>query len=331
MYTRRTVRWSIVFAFAWRSLLFFIGYSGLIVFLHRYAGLDWLELPFPPLSVIGLAVAFYVGFKNNSSYDRLWEARRIWGSLVNSSRTFAVQVIGFLSPVEGVDVPAVRRRLVYRHLAFLNALRVQLRRPTWWEREYKVLREVAEQQSHADTEVMDETLCTFLPRAETEAVVKSHNVATQLLRAQTEDLRALYDQGALLHLHHVEMMETVGELFNQQGAAERIKTFPYPRQYAFFSTVFVWIFILLLPFALIGEFGKMGEAAVWLAVPFHVLISWIFYTMEVVGGSSENPFEGGINDVPLNTICTTIEIDLRETLGETDLPARPVPQNDILM
>jgi len=130
---------------------------------------------------------------------------------------------------------------------------------------------------------------------------------------------------------HMEMMRVLEEFYNLQGKCERIKNTPFPRQYAFFSKIFTWIFILLLPFGLIGEFAKMGHDLIWLTIPFSVLISWIFITMEIVGDNSEDPFENFANDVPMSALTRTIEIDLREMLGETDLPPKVQAVNDILM
>ena len=125
-------------------------------------------------------------------------------------------------------------------------------------------------------------------------------------------------------------MATLEEAYNLQGKCERIKNTPLPRQYAYFSKVFTWIFIILLPFGMVGEFAKMGHGLIWLTVPFCVLISWVFITMEIVGDNSEDPFEGFVNDVPMTALCRTIEIDLREMLGETELPEKIKPVNDVL-
>jgi len=81
---------------------------------------------------------------------------------------------------------------------------------------------------------------------------------------------------------------------------------------------------------MVGEFADLGHESIWLTVPFCVLISWVFITMEIVGDNSEDPFENFINDVPMTAFCRTIEIDLREMLGETDLPPKIKPENDIL-
>jgi len=127
------------------------------------------------------------------------------------------------------------------------------------------------------------------------------------------------------------MMATIRDFYQEQGRAERIKNTPFPRQYAYFSKVFTWIFVLLLPLAMVNEFEKLGEGFLWLTIPFSTVISWVFMTMEIVGDSSEDPFENFINDVPMTALCRNIEIDLREMLGETELPPRMLPVDGILM
>jgi ion channel-forming bestrophin family protein len=125
----------------------------------------------------------------------------------------------------------------------------------------------------------------------------------------------------------------------QQGRCECIKDFPYPRQYATINSFFIKLFCLLLPFGLLREFDKLNDSVegvikgnmVWLVIPFSVLISWMYTSLERVGESTENPFEGGANDVPISQMCRTAEIDLREMLGETDLPPPLEPRNNIVM
>lgn len=118
------------------------------------------------------------------------------------------------------------------------------------------------------------------------------------------------------------------ELFTLQGKSERIKNFPYPRQYATLNHFFMWIFVLLLPLALVPQFAEIGkefadthplfsQIFVWFTVPFYVIVAWIFHTMERIGRTGENPFEGTSNDVPISTIARGIEVDLRQNLGES--------------
>ena len=127
------------------------------------------------------------------------------------------------------------------------------------------------------------------------------------------------------------MMELITEMYSLQGKCERIKNTPFPRQYAYFSAIFTSIFIALLPFGIVGQMATRGSMMVWLTIPLSVIISWIFYTMETVGDTSEDPFENYINDVPMTSICRTIEIDLRQMMGENEVPPSIEPVNDILM
>jgi ion channel-forming bestrophin family protein len=328
MFTNKRVPFSIAFPFALRSVLLFLAYSTVICSLYSFAGWTFLAIPFVPVATIGTAVAFYVGFKSNSSYDRLWEARRIWGSLTNASRSWGIMVLDYISnretsdPLPASGLQAIHRDLIYRHLAFLTALRVQLRQKPVWE-------------LHRDPEFrqcsLDKELGRFLSVNEIEQLIKHPNPATVLMRQQSAQLRQLRDAGYLSDYYHVDMERMLVEFYTQQGGCERIKSFPFPRQYAFFSYVFVWLFIIVLPFGLLTEMAKFSSWHVWLTVPFFTVIAWVFNTMEIVGDTSENPFENSVNDVPMTAICRNIEIDLRDMLGETELPKRVQSINDILM
>ena len=337
MFTTKRVPFHIVFPFAWRSVLLFLGYSTLICLLYSRAGWTFLAIPFVPVATIGTAVAFYVGFKSNSSYDRLWEARRIWGSLTNASRSWGIMTLDYITnrdtrdPLPESGLQEIRRELIYRHLAFLTALRVQLRQKPVWELHHDPAHAVIERIQEFRQCSLDKELGRFLPVDEIEELIKHPNPATILLRQQSAQLRQLRDGNYLPEYYHVELGRMLTEFYNQQGACERIKSFPFPRQYAFFSYVFTWLFIAVLPYGLLTEMARVSGWHVWLTVPFYTVIAWIFNTMEVVGDTSENPFENSINDVPMTAICRNIEIDLRDMLGETSLPNRVQAVNNILM
>jgi putative membrane protein len=295
-------------------------------------------IPFAPLGTIGIAVAFYIGFKNNQSYGRFWEARTIWGGLVNSSRVWANQVLSFVSThpqntdqTDEQTTQQIQKRLIYRQLAYINALRLNLRKPSTFSPNYVG----AIRNYHfgtAERKDWDEQIKPFDSEHEYEELCNVQNMPTQILRRQSDDLKNIFEQQGLLEsFRHIELMATIRELYHDQGRAERIKNTPFPRQYAYFSKVFTWIFVLLLPLAMVNEFEKLGESYLWLTIPFSTLISWIFMTMELVGDNSEDPFENFINDVPMTALCRNIEIDLREMLGEKDLPPRILPVDGILM
>jgi len=307
MYVKRNISWGIIVRFAWRNILFFTLWAGLIF--SAYYFLDWtfIDIPFQPLSVIGIAVAFYIGFKNSQSYDRFWEGRKIWGGIVNYSRTWANNVLSFV-----VDDPEAQRILIYRHLAWINALRIQLRQPSSFSlKENKAVEKMFDR--HGERNPICAGLDSFLSPEEDADLENRKNVATHLIKNQGQHLKKLLEEGKITEFDKQIFHNNLEEMYNLQGRCERIKNTPFPRQYAYFSTVFTWIFIFL---------GLM--------VPFSVLISWIFITMEKVGSNSEDPFEGRINDVPMTALCRTIEIDLRDMLDEKNLPEKIKPQDHIL-
>ncbi|MDX1943050.1 MAG: bestrophin family ion channel [Saprospiraceae bacterium] len=299
----------------------------------------WMTLPWLPIALIGTAVAFLVGFKNNATYDRLWEARQIWGGIVNSSRTWGIMVKDFitnkhaLSPLSGAELLQIHQQMIYRHVAWLTALRFQLREARVWENlkkdynlEYRNFYSIPEH----ETKLEDE-LTPFLSSEEKAYILSKKNRATQLIGLQSKALRELLEKGLIEDFRHMEMQAILKEFYEHQGKCERIKNFPYPRQFATLNLYFVWLFILLLPFGMLQEFEKLGDHFVWLTVPFSALVSWVFHTMEKIGEATENPFEGTPNDIPMAALSRTIEIDLREMLEETELPEAVKPVNNILM
>ncbi|MEJ7659340.1 MAG: bestrophin family ion channel [Hymenobacter sp.] len=262
-------------------MLIFAAYDALVCLLYGPLGVHWLDIPWQPVALLGTAVAFYIGFKNNGSYDRFWEGRQLWGAIVNTSRVWTLQTFDFVRNLSGSSRPATRRparypppALVYRHLAWCNALRLHLRRQT--------------------AERWDADVAPFLETPAERALSRMANPPAHLLRCQSRELLDLHEQGLLTEFRHVEMMNTIQDLFNSQGACERIKNTPFPRQYAFFSYVFVWIFAALLPLGLVEEFDSrvaLGPYHVWLMVPFAAIVSWVYNTIERVGHNSEDPFD----------------------------------------
>jgi len=328
MYIYRNIKWSIILRFAWKNLIFFSIYGCLVVWLYHWADHKDLNIliPFQPLSVIGIAISFYLSFKNSQSYDRFWEARKIWGGIVNYSRTWGNQVLTFLShEMKGSEssreeLEKIQKRLIYRHIAWLYALTHRLRKPSSFSIQHKgsASRFHKGHPDHADWE---QSVKPHLSDEDYQYLCTIANGPTQIIRMQGNELQNCMDK---LHItnnfRHVEMMRTLEEFYNLQGKCERIKNTPFPRQYAFFSKVFVWIFILFLPFGLVSAFSQLGHFNMMLTVPFYTIIAWIFATMEIVGDSSEDPFENFINDVPMLALSRTIERDLREMLGETEIP-----------
>ena len=323
-----------------RDILWYLVLATIPTLLFQVIGWKWLTLPWVPIAAIATAVAFIVGFKNNATYNRLWEARQIYGAIVNSSRSWAIMAIDFVTgdhasaATSEAQLKAVRTRLVHRHIAWLHAMRFQLRVPRTWEhmikvynREYRRAYSVDEQ----DGNTLADAIHGLVGAEEKALVLGRSNVATQLIAQQSRDLRELHAQGLINELRHVEMQNMLVDLYGQQGKCERIKNFPYPRQYATLNLMFVRLFNGLVPFGMLGEFAKLGDGFVWLTIPFSALVAWVFMMMERIGEATENPFEGSANDVPITAMTRTIEIDLREMLGETKIPEPLKPVNNVLM
>ena len=306
-------------------------------------GIHWLALPALPMSLVGIAVAFYLGFKNNASYDRMWEARKIWGAIVNASRSWAFGARDLVSPIHrppSEDPPSaeqlagLRAELVLRHVAWMDALRHQLRQVKTWEHngeKYDALRKsvgVAEYR-----EDLAEVLAPNLPDGEVEKVLAQLNPAAHLLANQSRHLAELRAAGLLDGFAHVKLQALLDELMAEQGKAERIKNFPFPRQYSTVNSIFAHLFMVLLPFTMLNEFNEfhaISEHIVWLTVPFSTIVSWVFLTADKIGDWSENPFEGLANDVPITSMARGIERDIRQMIGETELPPPREPDGMIL-
>jgi putative membrane protein len=298
-------------------------------------GWTWFEVPWVPVAMLGTASAFTVGFRNNATYARTWEARQIWGGIVNASRSWGIMARDLIVPDDGVPVdPDTAAVLVHRHVAWLTALRYQLREPRTWENMDRADNQEFQRGHYTIPErdgALPAELARLLGADESARVLAQANKATAIVALQSAHLRALAEGGALDAYRHVALSRQLAELYDLQGRCERIKNYPYPRQFATLNYWFIRLFVWLVPFGMLQEFRRLEGAAFWLAVPFSIVVTWIFLALEKVGESTENPFEGSANDVPITALSRTIEIDLRQMLGERDVPAPLTPVHAVLM
>ncbi len=329
-----------------RELRFFILLAIIITLLYEIVGLQWLQVPWTALALIGTAVAFLIGFQSNAVYGRLWEARKIWGGIVNDSRMFTIMIKDMITneyvkdPATEEELRDLKKTIVYRHVAWLSALRHSMRSIKPWEtvqqnrrnQEWLKMVHIPELES-----TLEDDLKLHLSETERKHVLSKTNKSASILSLQSSHLRKLKERGLIWEFSFLELEHKISDLMDHQGKSERIKNFPYPRQYATLGYDFVNTFILILPFGIIPEFSKLGAELsqsfpligpyfVWLAVPFSATVSWIFNTMQRIGTVGENPFEGSANDVPISTMSRAIEIDLLELIDEEkeSIP-EPVP------
>ena len=325
-------------------MVWLLAFMGLIASLYNFKIIT-LDIPWLPVSVIGTTVAFYVGFKNNQAYDRMWEARKIWGGIVNESRTWGMMVDGYVTNTfaekkESEDeIHAIKKKLIYRHIAWLYSHRSQLLVPTEWEKFSADNNKDGRPHAHrrrfgvglVSSEILRTELKLFLAEDEHDRLIASANTATQIINEQSRDLAKLRERGLVDDFRHVELENVLRSFYDLQGKNERIKKFPLPRQYSHMSRIFVGVFILLLPFSMVPELLKLGNWALWTSVPLCALVGWVYVMMEIVGEQTALPFQGFVYDIPMMSLCRTIEIDLREMLGETELPPTIKPKKGILM
>jgi len=341
MFTKKTYSASQMVWWTRFELLLFIGIGSFWVIVYEFLDMDWLKIPWTPLALIGTAVAFVIGFQNNSAYGRIWEARKIWGGIVNTSRTFGMLIQDMITnehmPTKSMTDKEREKEiklLTYRHIAWMTALRHAMRVPKPWETaiNHKTNQEWDAKPPELSARLEDD-LKPYISEEDLQYVMRMDNKQTALQYLQSHHLRALKEKGAIWEFSFLELEGILEELFTLQGKSERIKNFPYPRQFATLNHQFMWIFVLLLPLALVPQFAEIGKGMLeqnplvgklftWLSIPFYVIVAWIFHTMERIGRTGENPFEGTANDVPISTIARGIEIDLRQNLGESkaDIP-----------
>ena len=277
--------------------------------LHRWEPL--VALPFSIAATLGGALAIFIGFRNNSAYGRWWEARTLWGGIVNSSRVLARLIITFTDShahqanYDSARSEAFKREMVLKVIAWVHALRIHLRgQQTWPE------------------------LAPLLPPPDLDELQKANNKPNVLMQQMGRRIYQAMADGTLGGFDSFQMEGQLLALANHQGGCERIKNTPLLRQYHFFTRFFLQVFIVLLPFCLVADLERMGIG--WVVVPVALIISFVFAIIGKVGEVNEDPFEGRITDVPLSALCNTIERDLRELLGETELPAKLQPVDGYL-
>jgi putative membrane protein len=270
--------------------------------LHRQK-VTAINFPFSISAILGSALAIFIAFRNNSSYSRWWEARTLWGGIVNSSRVLARLIITFTeshSHQQNFDrerSERFKKEMIYKTIAWVHALRLYLRKQDSWQE-----------------------LKPFISEQELLTVKKAENKPNMLQLMAGKRIYAAMADGTLGGFDSFQLEGQLLALANYQGGCERIKNTPLLRQYDFFTRVFLYAFIVLLPFSLIGDFTKMNMD--FLMIPVSGIISFVFAIIGKVGEVNEDPFENRITDVPLTALCNTIERDLREMLGETELPGK---------
>ncbi len=285
-----TLRGSIVPLIAPRVLVIAAVSSGVALTHHFRPGV-LPELSPTPFTLLGLGLSIFLGFRNNACYDRWWEARKQWGQLLTDARCLGRAMAALLPPD-----PELQRRAARRIAGFAYALAARLRG--------------ADEQQAAEA---------WLRPDEARRLRGRSNPSDAILRAMTAELAACLRRGEITDINFAGLEAHVSGLCAVQAACERIRSTPTPFAYTLLLHRTAWLFCLLLPFALVGTTGVMAPVVA-------AILAYAFFGLDALGDELEEPFVLRQNTVPMNALVRTIEIEILEGLGETDLPAplRPV-------
>ena len=267
--------------------------AGLITWIEHTQGVGALDLTPLPFSLVGVAIGIFLGFRGKTAYDRFWEGRTLWGGIVNYCRTGTRQILTLLQapPEEQADLRIVQKKAVYMLIAFANALRHHLRDSEPWE-----------------------DLAPLMSSEELENLKTQRNVPMAILQRLGHGLAQARSRGWLHELHMPTADNVLSELTNLQGGCERIRNTPVPYVYGILSHRVVAAFCFFLPFGIVDDVKGY--------TPFvTALVSYAFFSLDSLGAEIEEPFGTDPHDLPLSALCRTIEVNLRQLLGETDLPA----------
>ncbi len=273
-----------------------VGIAIAVTFLHGRLFDTKITLTPIPFTLIGLALAIFLGFRNSASYDRWWEGRKLWGDLLIRTRTITRLLQTHAAQADAAVIQAMIRRLI----GFGFALKHHLR-------------------GTADTEA-----ATFLPPDERDGYTQAVNRPDHILHRISQDVARLRIAGHLDPMMTMAVEENLTHMAAIQAGCERIRSTPLPFSYMLLLHRTAHLYCLFLPFGLVDTIGFM--------TPFVVgLISYTFFGLDTIGDEIEEPFGLQDNDLPLHAICTRIQIDLGAALGESDLPAMPEPKDFCLM
>jgi putative membrane protein len=247
-----------------------------------------------PFTLIGLPLAIFLGFRNNSAYDRFWEGRKLWGELVLRSRNLARQCSSLIDGAEPVHIrnglTDVRVRMTLRTIAFSHALRDMLR--------------------HTPT---DPAMAALLPPDEFDGMAGASNKPDYLMQRMGQDLRQSLKEGRIEGCLAANIDATLSAMTAAAASCERIKNTPIPFSYTLLLHRTAYLYCFLLPFGLVDTIGFMTPLVV-------AIVAYTFFGLDALGDELEEPFGVEHNDLPLDAICRAIEIDLRTALCDDNVP-----------
>lgn len=269
------------------SLALTIVFNGLKL-KYSWLKLNEWALPITPFTILGGGITIFLGFRTTTAYGRWWEARTLWGGIVNQSRTLVRQAIAFSGTAGSISPFA--QDIAYRQIALVNAIRAHLRQ--------------------AD---VIEAITPYLPTEEIESVRDHQNVPVALLLNMEVMLQSAYRDGLMDSIQMTSIDNTLSDLTDLLGGCERIKNTPLPRQYDVVPQLTISLYAILLPFGLVSTLH-------WWTPVISSLITFLFIAIDSIGRNIEDPFDNTVHDTPMTALCRTIEINLLQMIGVKEVP-----------
>jgi putative membrane protein len=300
-----------VATYVWKDVTISLAAAGLVYAGVAAFGFSWLGLSFPPIGLLGTALSIFLAFRANTAFARWGEAAQSWAAITAASRVFARLVVTFVDAHRNTPqyqperAEAFKCELIYRHIAWVHALRLELRGQNALE-----------------------DLQPFIAADELATLGARPNRPAFLMQRQGQRIYDAMADGTLQGFDSFQMEGQLAALAGQQAVCERIKAIPIPRQYDYFTRLFVRVFVVLLPLFLVKTL--IADGAGWLVIPLSGLTAFLFTTIERTAAVNEDPFENRVGDAPLTALCRGIERDLRATLGESPLPPKLEPEDGYL-
>jgi len=269
-------------------------YATIVGFLDTYSFMSAISIPLGITSIVGTSVALLLAFRTGQSYERWWEARIIWGSIVNDSRTLIRQVKTFYA---GDEKDSFVTDFAYRQIYWCQALANTLRKVPFTGE---------------------------LKRYIEESSITDDNVPNAILSKHADEIKSALKKNMISDFQQTQIDTTLGNLCNSMGRCERIKTTVFPKSYSTLIHFLIYIFMTILPFGLSDEYIAV-EIVIGISVPL------IFIAIERTSILMQDPFENLPPDIPMTTLSTTIEINIKQMIGDPSIPDKPVERGYYVM
>lgn len=291
MLLKKNIPFRYIFGKIRYELAVILVYTTIIALLHQFDRVLPISIPLAIPALLGTVISLLLGFRSNQAYDRWWEARHIWGAIVNESRTLARQILTFTDVrEEGDNVHFFCDRMIRRQIAWCYSLGQNLR-------------------GISPVQGLEK----YLGKRELESIGNYANVPAALLEQHGRDLKYALENGWINRYQQVELDRTVTRLCEAMGKCERIKNTVFPHTYSLYIHFSLLLFIALLPFGVIEYFG-------FLEIPLVMAVSASFLLIEKMAIHLQDPFENKPTDTPMTTIARNIERDLRQMIRDKAMP-----------